>query len=439
MKRLFITSVAAGLVGMPVMSASGQTPYTLLTDNFSRTTSPANTPLGTPPTRGTTTAWQTWATNNWVSDWGANTGGKIIQNYTTYLESTGRNWKIDGTNGISGNWLNNGSPSHPLKLNNAGTTITEPIGIPGFAWVQINENFATNKTVTSGNKLRVEFDLYRTAGGNLSWSFGNADPTGVVNGNAGSPPTITANDISLYWRGFQASTFGMRDNGLLPSIPGIPNADTISYIGSPNLNLMPIPIKIEISGTNFLSGSSTIEMTVDGKLQDLNGSDPGNGYTFTWDGEAGAYMVFGSNNTPVEGTPIPADPPPLPAQPTFGPVYRASGIDNLKITVDLLLGDMNKDGVVNNQDIAPFVRALTDLPGYSAEFPLLDGTALGDVNLDGVLNNQDIAPFVALLTGPRPLADFANDPDFAPLLALVPEPTALSVLALVPLVLRRRR
>ena len=56
-----------------------------------------------------------------------------------------------------------------------------------------------------------------------------------------------------------------------------------------------------------------------------------------------------------------------------------------------------------------------------------------------MVNNQDIAPFVALLTGPRPLSEFANDPDFAPLIALVPEPASLSLLALGGLALRRRR
>ena len=439
MKNAITASVAASVVGLSAASASALTPYTLLSDTFTRSTTPADTPVGTPPTRGTSANWQAWAASNWVSDWGSNTGGKISQTYTTYVDSNGKNYKVDGTNGISGNWLNNGSPAYPLKLNNASTTITEPIGIPGFGWVQIDHDFAADKTVTSGNKLRVEFELYRTTGGNLSWSFGNADPTGVINGNAGSPPTIASNDISLYWRGFQASTFGIRDSGVVPSIPGIANADTIPYLGSPDISTMPIPIVIEITGTNFLTGSSTIEMTVAGQLQDLNGSDPGNGYTFSWDGEAGAYMVFGSNNTPVEGTPIPPTPPPPPDEPTFGPVFRASGIDNLKITVDLLLGDMNKDGDVNNQDIGPFVQALTDLPGYSSAFPLLDGTALGDINMDGILNNQDIAPFVALLTGSRPLSELSSDPEFAPLIALVPEPTGLSLLALGALSLRRRR
>ena len=75
-------------------------------------------------------------------------------------------------------------------------------------------------------------------------------------------------------------------------------------------------------------------------------------------------------------------------------------------------GDMNGDGEVNNQDIAPFVLALTDYPQYQNDFPGLDGVFRGDINDDSILNNQDIAPFVALLTGPRTAATnpFASAP-----------------------------
>jgi len=296
----------------------------VLSDSFSRT--PAATPVGTPPTRDTSASAQADASANWVSSWGSNNnafGGYVTQNYTTYLEGSGKVYKVDGANGISGNWLNNGSAVHPLKLAGSATTITEPIGIPGFAWVQINHDFSADSVVTGpGKKMTISFDLYRTPGGNVSWFFGQSDPTGVANGNAGSPATIGANDISLYFRGTQAASFGLRDNGIVPAaVPGIANYDTISYTSGTDLSTLPIPISIVITGTNFSFGaSSTIDLWVAGVQQDLNGSAAGTGYSFTWDNGGAAYMGFGSNNTPVEGT-------------VGAPVYRASGIDNLVISV----------------------------------------------------------------------------------------------------------
>lgn len=73
----------------------------------------------------------------------------------------------------------------------------------------------------------------------------------------------------------------------------------------------------------------------------------------------------------------------------------------------LVCGDMNVDGIVNNQDIAGFTLGLTDAAGFLSQFDF-DPTVRGDVNRDGVFNNQDIEPFVALLSGTRPAADFAR-------------------------------
>lgn len=299
----------------------------VLTDSFSRTTTPANTPVGTQPNKDTSPAAQAAAASGWVSNWGANNnaaGGYVTQTYTTYKDTGGAVYKVDAANGISGNWLNNGSSSVPLKYNQSTTTTTEPMGLTGFAWTQINYDFSTDPTVTSSGKMSITFDLYRSAGGNMSWFFGQSDPTGVANGNAGSPATIGANDVSLYWRGGTTNTYGLRDNGANPAaVTGIASYDTIAYATGTNFaSSIPASIRIDLTGTNFSSGSKTLlELFVNGIAQDLNGTAvTGNGYTFTWDAGGAAYMGFGSNNTPVEGT-------------VAVPVYRANGIDNLAISV----------------------------------------------------------------------------------------------------------
>lgn len=62
------------------------------------------------------------------------------------------------------------------------------------------------------------------------------------------------------------------------------------------------------------------------------------------------------------------------------------------------IGDMNCDGVITVSDIAGFVLALTDAPGYAAAFPDCD-IHNADTNGDGAVTVSDIGPFVALLTG----------------------------------------
>ncbi|MEW6249995.1 MAG: hypothetical protein AB1716_05060 [Planctomycetota bacterium] len=59
-------------------------------------------------------------------------------------------------------------------------------------------------------------------------------------------------------------------------------------------------------------------------------------------------------------------------------------------------GDLSCDGVVNFDDINPFVLALSDPAGYQAQFPNCN-ILNGDINGDGFVNFDDINPFVALL------------------------------------------
>lgn len=64
-----------------------------------------------------------------------------------------------------------------------------------------------------------------------------------------------------------------------------------------------------------------------------------------------------------------------------------------------LAGDMNCDGVLDNEDIDPFTLAILDPSAYQAAWPNCD-ISNGDMNGDGRVDNEDIDPFVAALTGP---------------------------------------
>ena len=98
--------------------------------------------------------------------------------------------------------------------------------------------------------------------------------------------------------------------------------------------------------------------------------------------------------------------------------------------VNALLGDMNGDGALTEDDIDSFVLALTNPAAYDAMFPLLQREALGDVNLDGLFNLGDVGDFKGLSFDPGSAAAQS-----------IPEPGALGLLAVAcfGLVLSRRR
>jgi hypothetical protein len=60
------------------------------------------------------------------------------------------------------------------------------------------------------------------------------------------------------------------------------------------------------------------------------------------------------------------------------------------------LGDMDCSSAVNVSDIAPFVLALTDPDEYAQQYPSCD-LLLGDLNQDGIVDGLDIPPFVEQL------------------------------------------
>ncbi|MEW6250846.1 MAG: hypothetical protein AB1716_09375 [Planctomycetota bacterium] len=80
---------------------------------------------------------------------------------------------------------------------------------------------------------------------------------------------------------------------------------------------------------------------------------------------------------------------------TTSPGEGAGG--ELQLPRRIVPGDMNCDGVVNFEDINPFVLALQDPAGYAQQFPGCD-IRNGDINGDSRVDFSDINPFVELLT-----------------------------------------
>jgi hypothetical protein len=92
-----------------------------------------------------------------------------------------------------------------------------------------------------------------------------------------------------------------------------------------------------------------------------------------------------------------ADSPPVSGIATlalFRPGTPAAMTVEVLRPADMLRGDLNCDGQVNDGDVAPFVLALTDPAGYAGAYP---GCNLhrADLTLDLKVDGQDVAPFVA--------------------------------------------
>jgi hypothetical protein len=77
---------------------------------------------------------------------------------------------------------------------------------------------------------------------------------------------------------------------------------------------------------------------------------------------------------------------------------RGVAVNQHLTIVERRLGDLNCDGVVDFDDINPFVLALSDPSAYNLAYPDCD-LLNADCNGDGVVDFDDINAFVALLSG----------------------------------------
>ncbi len=96
---------------------------------------------------------------------------------------------------------------------------------------------------------------------------------------------------------------------------------------------------------------------------------------------------------------------------------------DLKYAYAVLVGDMDRNGKTDTDDINPFILAITDPNGYQAMYGL-DPNLIGDCDSSGNMDTDDINPFVALITGGA---------------SAIPEPAGLTLLALGAVAITRRR
>ncbi len=109
----------------------------------------------------------------------------------------------------------------------------------------------------------------------------------------------------------------------------------------------------------------------------------------------GAYRGMRGGSIDSGGSSLHASVAGFGAAPPFE--YGAVGF-RIAFVPELVIGDLNCDGRLDNGDIDAFVFALSYPDQYPDEFPACD-IALGDINGDGWMNNGDIDAFVALLGG----------------------------------------
>lgn len=81
-------------------------------------------------------------------------------------------------------------------------------------------------------------------------------------------------------------------------------------------------------------------------------------------------------------------------------------------------GDMNGDGVVDEEDVNPFVLALTNRAAYEAAYPGVNADIVGDINQDEAFDLGDVGPFKSLFS-----SGLAQS-------AAVPEPSTIVLLTL---------
>ncbi len=154
---------------------------------------------------------------------------------------------------------------------------------------------------------------------------------------------------------------------------GEPTGDGATWLNATDTELWTTPggdFSATISGSVFVNGPSNYSISSAQLVNDIQAIVDGNLDNF-------GFLMKANTNVPGSAARV---------------TSREGGISArliIDIDGDVLLGDINLDGVVNLQDVSPFVALLT-----TGQFQ-----AEGDINGDGVVSLTDVAPFVALLSG----------------------------------------
>ena len=78
-------------------------------------------------------------------------------------------------------------------------------------------------------------------------------------------------------------------------------------------------------------------------------------------------------------------------------VSATLGIDNITALFNPVLGDMDDNGIVDTDDVAPFIQALVDPDQFAIDHSTVDADVIGNINGDGQFDLGDIALFQTLV------------------------------------------
>ncbi len=262
----------------------------------------------------------------------------------------------------------------------------------------------------SSRMLYATHRVYRSVDGGANWTSLSADLTGggsaSVRTLAQAPSDANAvyaatSDGRLLHSSNGGASFTLAASGL----PGWPRTTREVFVSPTD------PLTVYLAGAGFgqpqvrrstdggqtwveLDGDlpdvpvNTVAVDVRGKFPVLYaGADDGL-YCSVFDGTTWRRYGRGLPNSPVVD---------LRLEPTRRRMIAATqgrGAWSVPIAVP---GDMNDDGLVNFDDINPFVLALASPATYREQYPQLDPDLSGDTNGDNQLNFDDINGFVALL------------------------------------------